>query len=51
MAFGQVTTEQSVHCVAGGLGGGQYDGQTPWPSALPDMVTDMTTRCIPRHGP
>ena len=50
MLFDQVTTDQSVHCVAGGLGGGQCDGQTPWPSALPDMVLDMTTRCVPRHG-
>ncbi len=50
MVFDQVTTDASVHCVTGGLGGGQCDGEAPWPSALPDMVTDMTARCIPRHG-
>jgi len=49
MFFDQVTTEATVHCVTGGAGGGSCDGETPWPSALPDMVADMTTRCIPRH--
>jgi hypothetical protein len=51
MVLDQVTTEKAVHCVAGGLGGGQCDGEAPWPSALPDMVQDMGTRCVPRHGP
>jgi hypothetical protein len=50
MAFDQVATEQTVHCVAGGVDGGTCDGENPWPSALPDMVLDMTTRCVPRHG-
>ena len=49
MLFDQVTADETVHCVSSGLGGGQCDGQTPWPSALPDMVQDMETRCLPRH--
>jgi len=51
MVFDQVTTDKTVHCVAGGDGGAPCDGQTPWPSALPDMVADMSARCVPRHGP
>ena len=42
--------EASVHCVSGGGGGGQCQGQAPWPSALPDMVADLQTRCVPRHS-
>jgi hypothetical protein len=49
LVFDQLTADKAVHCVAGGAGGGQCNGQMPWPSALPDMVADMRARCVPRH--
>jgi hypothetical protein len=46
--FSRVTSEANVHCITGG-NAGACSGETPWPGALPDMVADMTTRCVPRH--
>jgi hypothetical protein len=47
--FDAVTTEATVNCVAGGTAGGSCSGETPWPSALPDMSADLVSRCLPRH--
>ncbi len=47
--FDAVTTDATVHCVGSGAGGGTCSGETPWPSALPDMVDDLVARCVPRH--
>ncbi len=46
--FDQLTTAATVHCVSGGANGA-CDGEAPWPGALPDMVADMVSRCVPRH--
>jgi hypothetical protein len=48
--FDALQADKAVHCVTGGTGGGTCSGQTPWPSALPDMTMDMVARCVPRHG-
>ena len=48
--FDALQADSAVHCVTGGAGGGTCSGQTPWPSALPDMTQDLALRCVPRHG-
>jgi hypothetical protein len=47
--FDAVDTDKAVHCVAAGAAGGSCSGETPWPSALPDMAADLIARCVPRH--
>jgi hypothetical protein len=47
--FDAVDTDKAVHCVTAGAAGGSCTGETPWPSALPDMAADLVARCVPRH--
>lgn len=47
--FDSLTSNATVHCVAGGAAGGVCSGEVPWPSALPDMVDDLVARCVPHH--
>jgi hypothetical protein len=49
LLFDALQADKSVHCVTGGAGGATCSGQTPWPSALPDMANDLASRCIPNH--